>query len=79
MDLQSMRFFVTTADTGSFSAAAEELSYAQSNLSSRVKQLEAELGGTIVLPSQEGGHPDRQRKAVLRLRGEASETFRRGC
>ena len=43
MDLQSMRFFVTTADTGSFSAAAQALDYAQSNLSTRVKQLEEEL------------------------------------
>ena len=54
MDLQSMRFFVTTADTGSFSAAAEELSYAQSNLSSRVKQLEAELGEPLFYRHRKG-------------------------
>lgn len=44
MDLQLLRFFVETADTGSFSAAAEKLNYAQSNLSNRIKQLEEELG-----------------------------------
>lgn len=54
MDFQSMRFFVTTADMGSFSAAAEELSYAQSNLSSRVKQLEAELGEPLFYRHRKG-------------------------
>ena len=54
MDLQSMRFFVTTADTGSFSAAADALSYAQSNLSSRVKQLEAELGEPLFYRHRKG-------------------------
>ncbi len=44
MDLQTLRFFVAAADEGSFSAAAEKLSYAQSNLSNRIKQLEEELG-----------------------------------
>lgn len=54
MDLQSIRFFVTTADAGSFSAAAEELEYAQSNLSSRVKQLEEELGETLFYRHRKG-------------------------
>lgn len=44
MDLQTIRFFVASADAGSFSAAAENLHYAQSNLSNRIKQLEDELG-----------------------------------
>lgn len=44
MDLQTLRFFVASADAGSFSAAAENLHYAQSNLSNRIKQLEEELG-----------------------------------
>ena len=44
MDLQTLHFFVEAADTGSFSAAAEKLNYAQSNLSSRIRQLEEELG-----------------------------------
>lgn len=44
MDLQLLRFFVTSADAGSFSAAGEKLRYAQSNLSTRIAQLENELG-----------------------------------
>lgn len=44
MDLQTLHFFVEAADAGSFSAAAEKLNYAQSNLSNRIKQLEEELG-----------------------------------
>ena len=44
MDLQTLRFFVAAAEAGSFSAAAEDLNYAQSNLSNRIKQLEEELG-----------------------------------
>ncbi len=44
MDLQTLHFFTEAADAGSFSAAAEKLNYAQSNLSNRIKQLEEELG-----------------------------------
>ena len=44
MDLQTLRFFVASADAGSFSAAGEKLRYAQSNLSNRIRQLEEELG-----------------------------------
>ena len=44
MDLQLMRFFVAAADAGSLSAASEKLNYAQSNLSTRIAQLERELG-----------------------------------
>lgn len=54
MDLQSMRFFVTTADSGSFSAAAEKLNYAQSNLSSRIRQLEDELGEQLFYRHRKG-------------------------
>ena len=43
MDLQTLHFFVEAADEGSFSAAAEKLNYAQSNLSNRIRQLEEEL------------------------------------
>ena len=44
MNLQLMRFFVAAADAGSLSAASEKLNYAQSNLSTRIAQLERELG-----------------------------------
>ena len=39
MDIQTLIFFTEAARTGSFSAAAENLSYAQSNLSSRIKRM----------------------------------------
>lgn len=54
MDLQSMRFFIATADAGSFSSAAEILNYAQSNLSSRIKQLEDELGEQLFYRHRKG-------------------------
>ena len=44
MDLQTLRFFIAIADTGSFSSAAEKLHYAQPNLSNRIRLLEEELG-----------------------------------
>ena len=43
MDLQALRFFRTVAKAGSISRAARELNYAQSNLTTKIRQLEAEL------------------------------------
>lgn len=43
MDLQALRFFQAVAKAGSISKAARELNYAQSNLTARIKQLEADL------------------------------------
>ena len=54
MDFQSLRFFVTAADAGSFSTAAETMNYAQSNLSSRMKQLEDELGEKLFYRNRRG-------------------------
>lgn len=54
MDLQILRFFVASADTGSFSAAAEKLHYAQSNLSTRIAQLEKELETTLFYRYKKG-------------------------
>lgn len=47
MDIQSMRIFQTVAKTGSFSAAAHELNYAQSNIPVKIQQLEADLKTTL--------------------------------
>jgi DNA-binding transcriptional LysR family regulator len=44
MTLQQLRYFLTAADAGSFSAAAEELHMAQPSLSDQIRKLEAELG-----------------------------------
>src|SRR5215213_11314757 len=44
MTLQQLRYFLTAADRGSFSAAAEALHMAQPSLSDQIRKLEAELG-----------------------------------
>ena len=54
MDLQTLRFFVVSADSGSFSAAGEKLRYAQSNLSNRIRQLEEELGEPLFYRNKKG-------------------------
>ena len=43
MDLQALRYFRIVAREGSFSQAAQKLNYAQSNLSTKIRQLEGEL------------------------------------
>lgn len=54
MDLQTLRFFVVSAEVGSLSSASEQLHYAQSNLSSRIKQLEDELGDALFYRHKRG-------------------------
>src|SRR5918994_7430936 len=44
MTLQQLRYFLSAAERGSFSAAAEALLMAQPSLSDQVRRLEAELG-----------------------------------
>lgn len=43
MDLQTLRFFRAAASEGSLSKAAQKMNYAQSNLSTKITQLEKEL------------------------------------
>ena len=83
MDLQTLRFFVTAADAGSFSAAAEKLHYAQSNLSNRIKQLEDELGEPLFYRYKRGVSLTAKGKVfydytirVLRLSEEAVTVMR---
>ena len=54
MDLQVLRFFVTVAQEGGFTAASERLHYAQSNLSTRIRQMEEELGETLFYRNKRG-------------------------
>lgn len=44
LELNDLRIFVTVADTGSISRAAEQLNYVQSNVSARIKLMEERLG-----------------------------------
>lgn len=43
MDLQALKVFQTVAKQGSFSKAARELNYAQSNITTKIQQLESQL------------------------------------
>ena len=44
MELMQIRMFKTVHDTGSIARAAEVLHYVPSNITARIKALEAELG-----------------------------------
>jgi len=44
VDLQTLRFFRAVARSGSISGTARDMNYAQSNLTARIRQLEADLG-----------------------------------
>jgi DNA-binding transcriptional LysR family regulator len=48
MDLKRLRYFVTVARLGSFTAAAEVLHMAQPPLSQRVQELETEIGAPLL-------------------------------
>ncbi len=48
MDLRQLNALVAIAEHGSFSAAADALATVQSNISTHVKKLEAELGTSVV-------------------------------
>jgi len=48
MELRQLRYFVTTADTLSFSEAARKLFISQSTLSQQIRQLEDELGTELL-------------------------------
>nr|WP_295974946.1 LysR family transcriptional regulator [uncultured Bacillus sp.] len=54
MDLQVLRIFQTVAERGSISQAARELNYAQSNITTRIQQLEAELHTTLFFRHNRG-------------------------
>ena len=54
MDFHTLRYFAEAARTGSFSIAAEKCHYAQSNLSSRIRQLEEELGEPLFYRNNRG-------------------------
>lgn len=47
MDIQTIRIFQTVAKEGSFSAAAHQLNYAQSNISIKIQQLEADMHSAL--------------------------------
>ncbi len=54
MTLQQLRYLIAIAERGSINAAAHRLYASQSNLSTAIKELEAELGITIFTRSNRG-------------------------
>ncbi|WP_206832708.1 LysR family transcriptional regulator [Alicyclobacillus fructus] len=47
MELRDLRIFLTVAKIGSVTKAAEQLGYVQSNITTRIQHMEAELGTTL--------------------------------
>ncbi|WP_427183709.1 LysR family transcriptional regulator [Bordetella bronchialis] len=54
MNLKALRYFVAIADAGSFTAAAAQVRIAQPALSRHVRELESELGVTLLRRSARG-------------------------
>lgn len=65
MDLQALRFFQAVAEFGSISKGAKELNYAQSNLTSKIKQLEADLQTTLFYRHNRGTTLTNKGKVLL--------------
>jgi len=84
LTLQQLRYFLATADLGSFSAAAAELRLAQPSVSEQVRLLESELGvalfvraGRTLALTEAGralrGHAGRVLQAVEEARSAVAE------
>lgn len=54
MEVSSLRIFLSVAETGGISAAAEQLHYVQSNVTARIKKLEEELGAALFVRRSRG-------------------------
>lgn len=54
MDIQELKYFCAVASEGSLSKAAQKIHYAQSNLSTRIIQLEQEIGYPLFYRNNHG-------------------------
>lgn len=54
MDLRQLRYFIAIVEQGSFSKAAEVLNVAQPALSLHVRNMEVELGSSLLFRSPQG-------------------------
>lgn len=73
LDLRALQSFVTVVSTGSFSAAAKQLSYSQSAVSMQLKRLEDDLGVDVLMRRSGTVEPTRFGLEVL---GYAREMLR---
>ncbi|MCE8049822.1 LysR family transcriptional regulator [Halomonas daqingensis] len=65
MDASDLKFFETVVRLGSMSRASEELYTVQSNITTRIKALEEELGVTLLLRTNRGVTPTVAGKRLL--------------
>ncbi|WP_345250072.1 LysR substrate-binding domain-containing protein [Pigmentiphaga soli] len=65
MDFKQLEYFVRTAELGSFTRASVELDVAQSALSRQVRQLEIELGRSLLIRNGRGVAPTEAGKRLL--------------
>lgn len=72
-ELRALQSFVTVVDTGSFTAAAEQLHYSQSAVSMQLRRLEAELDTPLLMRDSRVLQPTRAGREVL---GYAREMLR---
>src|SRR2546421_3529100 len=86
MDLTALRIFKTVAEAGGITRAAARLHRVQSNVTTRVKQLEAELGAQLfhrhkrrLVLSAEGKLLLAYAEQLLRLSAEAQAAVRNGA
>jgi DNA-binding transcriptional LysR family regulator len=86
MDLADLRIFKTVAEEGGITRAASRLNRVQSNITTRVKQLEAKLGATLFIRenrrlklSAEGKVLLDYADQLLRLSAEAEAALRDGA
>ncbi len=73
MDLGSLRIFLAVAEEGSVSRAAERLHYVQSNVTTRLRRLEEDLGTSLFVRTGRGMVPTSAGKS---LQGYARQILR---
>ena len=73
MDLGSLRIFLAVAEEGSVSRAAERLHYVQSNVTTRLRRLEEDLGTSLFVRTRRGMVPTSAGKS---LQGYARQILR---
>lgn len=85
MDLQTLKYFCTVCQEGSFLSASRKLNYAQSNLSARVAQLEKKLGCVLLIRRKSGVVPTKKgfvlleyARKILRLTEKAESAVQTG-
>jgi DNA-binding transcriptional LysR family regulator len=65
METQLLQTFLTVAETGSISAAADRLGYVQSSVSDQVRRLERDLGVTLLTRTSTGVSPTAEGRRLV--------------